>query len=82
MLLGGAEEDASSVQGQFDSVQPPSHRADEIRDRLDEQLQAAVDGLADLRIAVRRGITKELEEVAAPLRPVLVALRALSEEWQ
>lgn len=82
VLLGNAEEDAASVQSQFDSVQPPTHRADEIRDQLDEQLQAATDGLADLRIAVRRGITKELGEVAAPLRPVLVALRAMSEEWQ
>ena len=82
VLLGGAEEDASSVQSQFDSVQPPSERADALRARLDAQLSAAVEGLAELRITVRRGELDQLDAKALPLRAVLVRLRAMSEEWQ
>ena len=82
VLLGRAEKDVASVQAQFDGVQPPSERADRVRAQLDEQLQAAVDGLADLRIAVRRGATRELLDLAAPLRPVLDALRTMAEDWQ
>ena len=82
VLLGGAEKDASSVQSQFDSVQPPSNRADEMRERLDEQLSAAVEVLQKLRITVRRGELDQLLEVAAPLRATLEELNAMAEEWQ
>jgi hypothetical protein len=82
VLLGGAEKDASSVQSQFDSVQPPSDRADDVRDRLDEQLSAALDVLEELRITVRRGELDQLAEVAEPLHETLAALRAMAEEWQ
>ncbi len=82
VLLGGAEEDTASVQSQFDSVQPPSERSDRVRATLDEQLSAAVDGLAQLRITARRGELGRLDDVAAPLRPVLEQLRALAAEWQ
>jgi hypothetical protein len=82
VLLGSAEEDASSVQSQFDSVQPPSAHADAQRAELDDLLSQAVDGLAQLRITVRRGELDQLEEKATPLRAVLVQLRALSEDWQ
>jgi hypothetical protein len=82
VLLGGAEEDATSVEGQFDSVQPPSNRADEMHDQLGEQLSAAVDVLRDLRITVRRGELDQLAEVAKPLQDTLRELRAMAEEWQ
>jgi hypothetical protein len=82
VLLGSAEEDASSVQSQFDSVQPPSAHADAQRAELDELLSQAVDGLAQLRITVRRGELDQLDAKAKPLRGVLVQLRALSEDWQ
>jgi hypothetical protein len=82
VLLGRAEEDASSVQSQFDSVQPPSENADAMRDKLDELLSAAVDTLADLRITVRRGELDQLADVAEPLHKVLEELTALSEDWQ
>lgn len=71
-----------SVQSQFDSVQPPSVRADAVRATLDEQLSTAVEVLGLLRITVRRGELDRLDDVARPLRPVLLRLRALSEEWQ
>ncbi|HUR51539.1 MAG TPA: hypothetical protein VMZ11_05405 [Mycobacteriales bacterium] len=82
VLLAAAEEDAGSVQSQFDSVQPPSERADAIRRRLDEQLSAALDTLAALRITVRRGELQQLAALAKPLTPVLAELKALSEAWQ
>lgn len=82
VVLGGCEEDASSVQSQFDSVQPPSKAADDVRDALDEQLQDATDTLADLRIAVRRGELDQLATIAEPLHDVLKKLQDMSEEWQ
>ena len=82
VLLGSAEEDASSVQSQFDSVQPPSAQADAQRAKLDDLLSQAVAGLSQLRITVRRGELDKLDATARPLRGVLVQLRKLSEEWQ
>jgi hypothetical protein len=82
VLLAGAEEEASSVQSQFDSVQPPSGNADAIRKKLDDTLSAALDTLAELRITVRRGELDRLADVAKPLGPVLEELKKLSEEWQ
>ena len=82
MLIASAEEDASSVQSQFDSVQPPSAHADAQRAELDDLLSQAVEGLALLRITVRRGELDQLDTKARPLRAVLVRLRTLSEEWQ
>lgn len=82
VLIGGAEKEASSVQSQFDSVQPPSAHADAQRAKLDDLLSQAVAGLAQLRITVRRGQLDRLDATALPLRGVLVRLRTLSEDWQ
>ena len=82
VLLGGTEEDASSVQSQLDSVQPPSDRADLVHDRLDEQLSDALDVLRELRIMVRRGELDQLKTIAEPLHHTLAELRAMAEEWQ
>jgi len=82
VLLGRAEEDASSVQSQFDSVQPPSENADAMRSKLDDLLSEAVDTLSELRITVRRGELDQLAHVAEPLHKVLEELTALSEDWQ
>jgi hypothetical protein len=57
VLLSRAEEQASSVQTTFDSIQPPDTRADQIRDDVDGLLGDAVSALSDLRIAARRGDT-------------------------
>ena len=55
VLLGQAEKQASSVQSTFDSVQPPNHDADRLRDEVDSVLTEAVSVLGDVRIAARRG---------------------------
>ena len=82
VLLGRAEEDASSVQGTFDSVQPPSSEADRLRTQVDGLLSDAVSGLADLRIAVRRGQLDRLPALAAHLQPTLAGLRDLADRYQ
>jgi hypothetical protein len=70
VLIAEAEDDALSVEGQFDSVQPPSAVADDVRAELDQLLAAATDILGDLRIAARRGQLSRLAEIAQPLRAV------------
>lgn len=82
VLLAGAEKDVLSVQGQFDSVQPPSNRADEMRSTLDDLLSQAAEVLGQLRITVRRGELDQLDSLATPLEPVLAELRKLAEDWQ
>src|SRR6266508_6902201 len=59
-VLVEAERDAGAAQGTFDAIQPPDHRADQLRDRLDRLLTEAISTLAELRIAARRGRTAEL----------------------
>jgi hypothetical protein len=50
-----AEDDATSIQGAFDSIQPPDAASDRLRSQLDGLLSGAVSALSDLRIAARRG---------------------------
>lgn len=67
-VMGSESEDAaSSLQGTFDSIQPPDHRADQLRVRLDHLIADAVAHLTDLRVALRRGQRSEAVRVAEPL---------------
>lgn len=79
VLVGSAEKDALSVQGTFDSTQPP-RRSDALRAELDTLLSDATSGLAELRITVRRGELDQLGPIAAKLRPTLNLLRRLAED--
>ncbi|MCU1587804.1 MAG: hypothetical protein JWN31_1297 [Frankiales bacterium] len=81
VLLGGAEKDALSVQGTFDSIQPPSKAADALREELDVLLSDATEGLANLRIALRRGQLSSLPGLAGSLRTTLDQLNALAERY-
>jgi hypothetical protein len=80
VVLVQAEDTASSVQGTFDSVQPPGVRADELRSNLDDILQDALDVLSDLRIAVRRGELEQLSGKSADLMHVATELRKFHDE--
>jgi hypothetical protein len=62
-LVAEAEEDAQSAQSTFDSVQPPSERADDLHDHLDELVQDALDLLREARVAVRRGDRARLAQL-------------------
>jgi len=79
VVLTKAEDDLSAATQTFDSVQPPTPADDELRARLDAVLQKASDGVAALRIAVRRDGGGSLPTVAAPLAPVAAELQRLGE---
>jgi hypothetical protein len=63
-----AEDDATSIQGTFDSIQPPGGASsDVLRKQLDDLLTQSVDTITDLRIAARRGDVDQLPAIGAPL---------------
>jgi hypothetical protein len=80
-VLVDAEEGIGSVATSFDSIQPPDDPAsDELRGELDELLSAGSDGVAQLRIAARRGDTAALDATVRELTPVAERLEAFGEE--
>jgi len=79
VLLGHAEEQASSVQSTFDSVQPPNRDADRLRDEVDGLLTQAVSVLGDVRIAARRGDNAGVTAQAAALADISQRLRDLED---
>jgi hypothetical protein len=79
-VLSQAEDDFSSVQQQFDSIQPPNtSQADRLRDRLDTLLTRGSSTLADLRIAARRDQQVEMIKTAADIPPLADNLDALAQ---
>ena len=78
-VLNDAEEDATSAQGTFDGIQPPDDRADRLHSQLDDLLTKAVGGLADLRVAARRGRLAQLPAIARPLRKLSEQLDAFAK---
>jgi hypothetical protein len=80
VTIADAERDASSIQGAFDSIQPPAHRSDELRDQLDALLTQAVSDLSDMRIAVRRGDFAAVKQVGRSLRSVSDKLDAFAQQ--
>ncbi|HZA84986.1 MAG TPA: hypothetical protein VFC13_26490 [Actinomycetes bacterium] len=78
-VLAEAEEEADAAQATFEGIQPPDHRADELRDRLDELVGQATDTLTELRTLARRGRFAELAEPAAPLAELAEELHAFAE---
>jgi hypothetical protein len=80
-VLSGAEDDLSSVQQTFDSIQPPDDpAADRLRGQLDGILSDGADGLAQLRILARRDEPAQLAATARQLGSVASDLRRFSAE--
>ena len=75
VVVSGAEEALDGLSGTFGSIQPPGDRADEVRDQLSSLMSNALDHIAAVRIAARRGTLQGLEQVAAPLDGDARALR-------
>jgi hypothetical protein len=73
-LISQAEQDAQSVVGQLDSVQPPDEQSIQLRNQADDVLQAAASQLSDLRIAQRRddqaGMRQSLKDLSDSLDKV------------
>ncbi len=78
-LLAEAAEDAGSVQGTFDAIQPPAPAADRLKAELDDLLDQAVASLGDLRVDARRGDVAGLVRDAKPLRHLSDRLDAFAE---
>jgi hypothetical protein len=82
IVISDAEDTATSVQGTFDSVQPPDPRSDRLRQDLDDRLQDAISVLSDLRIAIRRGETRALSSRMDDLTKAANLLRQFHEAHQ
>ncbi len=71
-VVSNAEDDADSAQSALDSREPPDDRSLAFGDKARQSIQDAVDGLRELRIAVRRGdraaIRKAIDDLAGPAR--------------
>jgi hypothetical protein len=81
VALSQAEDNFSSIQATFDSIQPPqSEVADQVRDKLDKILSDGSDGLAQLRIAARRNDTATVTATAKDLTQTADQLSAFSED--
>lgn len=81
VMLEDAAEAIGSIQNTFDSIQPPNtDEADAIREDLDDLLADGVDGVAQLRIAARRGDSGTMRSVADDLADVADELRAFAEK--
>jgi len=78
-LLAEAAEEAGSVQGTFDAIQPPDAGSDRLRAELDDLLGQAVASLDALRIAARRGDEAALAADARPLGALSDKLDAFAE---
>jgi hypothetical protein len=81
VILSQAEDGFNSVQATFDSIQPPdTTQADRVRDKLDQILSAGSDGLAQMRIAARRGDTDELDSTSHDMARVSQQLQDFSDK--
>jgi hypothetical protein len=82
VLVSAQEDEISSVQSTFASVQPPDARSDALRLQLDDILAPAVDHVTDVRVMVRRGRLDDLAAVAEPLAGDQTRLRAFLADHQ
>ena len=80
MLFGEAEDDASAARNTLDSVQPPGDTSDQVRQRVHDVTDEALDLLADARIAIRREDHDAVLALDAPLAGVAERLESLSNE--
>jgi hypothetical protein len=76
VILGETEDDAGAASAAFDSIQPPSERADALHDRLSEVIRSALDRLREMRIAARR---TELDRVSSIARSLAGVSKNLEE---
>ena len=81
-VLGDAEESIAGLDGTFGSIQPPDEHADQLAKDLGTMLGDAEDHVTDLRVAVRRGELRDLEDLIAPLEDDIDALEGFLEEHQ
>jgi hypothetical protein len=74
-----AEDDSASVQGAFESIQPPDSASDRLRAQLTPLLSRASQGIQRMRIAARREDAPGMHAAARSLSPVAEALERFAE---
>lgn len=79
-LVSEQEDLLDGVTGTFASIQPSGAAADAVREELLGILDAALDHVTEVRLAVRRGELDALDEVAEPLDGDAAALQRFEEE--
>jgi len=79
VALSDAEGEAANAHATFDKVQPPSQKADDLRDELDPLLVRADDALSNARIAARRADLGEVAKQAKALTRSAKELKAFVE---
>lgn len=79
-VISQAEDDFSSVQQQFDSIQPPhADESDRARSTLDDMLVKGSDTLSQLRILERRDQSGQLVKTAADIPPLVQKLNEFAQ---
>ncbi|HEU5270447.1 MAG TPA: hypothetical protein VFU36_11040 [Jatrophihabitans sp.] len=78
-VISDAEQDAQSVVGQLDSVQPPDEASITLRNQADDVLQNAAGQLSDLRIAQRRGDKAGMRQSLKDLSDSLAKVQQLQD---
>jgi hypothetical protein len=78
-VISQAEDDATSVQQTFDSRQPPSHAADQLRQDADKTIEQVVSAITDARVAARSGDDESLAKSASQLRRLMPDLQKLQQ---
>jgi hypothetical protein len=80
-VVSKSEDAMSSVQGAFDSIQPPDDRSsDALREKLDTMLSNGSSDVSDLRIATRREDRTQMSMLVANLKKDASTLQAFSQE--
>jgi hypothetical protein len=79
-VLSDEEEGLAGVQGTFASIQPPSARADEVHDELDQLIGDSLEHVREARVAVRRGDGDAAGDLLPDLRRDADGLAAFVEE--
>ena len=80
VLISDQEDALVGLQGTFGSIQPPDYRSDVLRTQLNGLLSDAVDDVARVRIAARRGELDQLPAIATPLSKDALGLQRFVEE--
>lgn len=78
-VVTDSEQDAGSVITALDSRQPPDQRSIQLKDKADQPLQDASNGLTDLRIALRRGDRDGVRQAVDELQQLLRQLAPLEQ---
>jgi hypothetical protein len=82
VILADVEDDVSSAQQTFDSLQPPSPHAVAIRSSVDPILSDAVSAISDMRIAAKLGRSEQIRALALQLPKLIEQLQAVEQKYQ